>query len=265
MATLGGTSPTTIQEQLLAAEEERVRAHARHVRLEQKYQRRQRPTVETNVRVKLDQVYDIRPPSMKSFTPTKTHRSKKVNKNWTTGLHGAAKQGRREQLNKVIAEEEMNERRELLEQEEERRKSMTSMKSGETKEEEEKEKEKEKHAFESRGARKDEEKDDDEEEDDDEDDEDDYDDDDYDDDDEDFEDDFEQETATTLTEEKEEEEDNNNNDKETNRQAPRKGERVEAMLERLGWTEWFEGVVLAIHAGTEEYTILFDDGTFPFF
>ena len=61
-------------------------------------------------------------------------------------------------------------------------------------------------------------------------------------------------------EEDDDDDDNNNNDKETNRQAPRKGERVEAMLERLGWTEWFEGVVIDIHTGTNEYTILFDDG-----
>ena len=143
---LGGTSPTTIQEQLLAAEEERVRAHARHVRLEKKYQRRQRPTVETNVRVKLDQVYDIRPPIMKSFTPTKTHRSKKVNKKWTKGLHGAVKQGRRELLKIAIAEEEMNEQRELLAQQQEEEEE-----GGENEEEEEEEK----HAFESRGERKD--------------------------------------------------------------------------------------------------------------
>ena len=98
----------SVQERLRAAKAERVLKHAREQRLESLAKRRAMDDIETNVRTQLDYVYDIKPPTIKNFTPTKTHRTKRMKDKWSGHMKTAASHGRRISAAALLAEEKDN-------------------------------------------------------------------------------------------------------------------------------------------------------------
>ena len=263
----------SVQERLRAAKAERVLKHAREQRLESLAKRRAMDDIETNVRTQLDYVYDIKPPTIKNFTPTKTHRTKRMKDKWSGHMKTAASHGRRISAAALLAEEKDN----LLSLVRAKATAKTTAavtaaaaaattaSNNANKELERKEQEAEKEEEESEDDYDDEYEE-----------EDDFEDDDFEDDD------FESENGSTKPNTRREddtEETNETNEANVttvtnatnatngavNREQelpPQIGERIEAMIERIGWTEWFEGVVLDIYSTTEpiQYNIKFDDG-----
>ena len=270
----------SVQERLRAANAERVLKHAREQRLESLAKRRAMDDIETNVRTQLDYVYDIKPPTIKNFTPTKTHRTKRMKDKWSGHIKTAASHGRRISAAALLAEEKDN----LLSLDRAKATAKTTAavtaaaataataataaSNNANKELERKEQEAEKKEEESEDDYEDEYEE-----------EDDFEDDDFEDDD------FESENGSTKPNTRREddtEETNETNEANVtnvtnvtnatnakngavNREQelpPQIGERIEAMIERIGWTEWFEGVVLNIYSTTEpiQYNIKFDDG-----
>ena len=266
----------SVQERLRAAKAERVLKHAREQRLESLAKRRAMDDIETNVRTQLDYVYDIKPPTIKNFTPTKTHRTKRMKDKWSGHMKTAASHGRRISAAALLAEEKDN----LLSLVRAKATAKTTAaataaaaaaatataaSNNANKELERKEQEAEKEEEESEDDYDDEYEE-----------EDDFEDDDFEDDD------FESENGSTKPNTRREddtEETNETNEANvtnvnnatnvTNGAAnkekelpPQIGERIEAMIERIGWTEWFEGVVLDIYSTTEpiQYNVKFDDG-----
>ena len=263
----------SVQERLRAAKAERVLKHAREQRLESLAKRRAMDDIETNVRTQLDYVYDIKPPTIKNFTPTKTHRTKRMKDKWSGHMKTAASHGRRISAAALLAEEKDN----LLSLVRAKATAKTTAaitaaaaataaSNNANKELERKEQEAEKEEEESEDDYDDEYEE-----------EDDFEDDDFEDDD------FESENGSTKPNTRREEDDteetNETNEanvtnvtnainatngavKREQELPPQIGERIEAMIERIGWTEWFEGVVLNIYSTTEpiQYNVKFDDG-----
>jgi hypothetical protein len=230
----------SVQERLLKAEEKRIVMKGRQQRREALLERQTKPNASCDMKTKLDQVFNVQPPKKLIFMPTKTHRKKRVDENWKKSMDTAS----------------MNINRQLGGIE---RKAGTRSFKQKILDQQKKEEEEEKALAAAKASAAEEEENDDNDDNDDDDDDygdDSYGDDSYDDDEEDFEEDFESDNSKPNTK-REEDENENENEK---IDVPRVGERIEAKLERLGWTEWFEGSVQNVLDHGHVFHILFDDG-----